>query len=255
MKQNRITGQKIAAGFTLVEMLVVIAIIAILASILIPVIARSKTKAKVATARVQMAELNIAIKSYKSDYERYPMPKGINPLLNGDVSFHIEFGDPYENDGVIGILTNRDHARNQKKNKYLDIKSSGETRANEVPGLSTDGFYIDPFGNEYVITMDRNRDGFCFDNVYGQGAVSSGVNIGLEAKSWNASTEKVGPPVNTSSDFYAYRGEVMIWTAGPDRMESDTCKVFGSVADRDYNGNGDIDRDDLVNDDNILSWN
>ena len=76
MKQNRIPRQNRAAGFTLVEMLVVIAIIAILASILIPVIARSKTKAKVATARVQMAEIDLAIKSYKSDYERYPMPMG-----------------------------------------------------------------------------------------------------------------------------------------------------------------------------------
>ena len=153
------------SGFTLVELLVVIAIIAILVSISIPVVARSKTKAKVATARVQMTGLNMAIKSYKSDYERYPMPKGINPLLNGDVSFHIDFGDPYENDGVIGILTNRDHPRNPKKNKYLDIKSSGEPRANEVPGLSTDGFYLDPFGNEYVITMDRNRDGFCLGSL------------------------------------------------------------------------------------------
>ena len=83
MKQNRILRQNRTAGFTLVEMLVVIAIIAILASILIPVIARSKTKAKVATARVQMAEIDLAIKSYKSDYERYPCQLGKRSIRSG----------------------------------------------------------------------------------------------------------------------------------------------------------------------------
>ena len=62
-----------------------------------------------------MTELSAALISYKTDYGRYPMPSGIDPQLNGDVSFHIDFGDSYENDGVIGILTNRDHPKNPKK--------------------------------------------------------------------------------------------------------------------------------------------
>ena len=241
-------------GFTLVEILVVVSIIGILITILVPVVGRSKTKAKIAMARVQMTELSAALISYKTDYGRYPMPSGIDPLLNGDVSFHIDFGDSYENDGVIGILTNRDHPKNPKKNKYLDIKSSGQPYRQQVPGLSTDGFYLDPFGNEYVITMDRNRDGLCFDNVYGRWAVSKGLTTGLVAKSWDAVNRKADDPNGNSSDFFAYQGEVMIWTAGPDGMASKTCEVFGSTADKDYDKSGEIDQGDLVNDDNILSW-
>ena len=76
MKQKiQRTRQLQRRAFTLVEMLVVIAIIAILAGILIPVVGRAKTKTKVAAARVEMAGLETAIKSYKNDYNRWPIPK------------------------------------------------------------------------------------------------------------------------------------------------------------------------------------
>ncbi|MFM1557199.1 MAG: type IV pilin protein, partial [Limisphaerales bacterium] len=44
-------------GFTLVEMLVVIAIIAILVTITVPFVSRAMTKSKVATARTDMINL------------------------------------------------------------------------------------------------------------------------------------------------------------------------------------------------------
>ena len=75
------------SGFTLIELLVVIAIIAILVSILIPVVARSKTKSKIAVARIQMRELETAIVSYKNDHGRFPVPKDYPRNYAGDVSF------------------------------------------------------------------------------------------------------------------------------------------------------------------------
>ena len=80
------TNSNYSRAFTLVEMLVVIAIIAILAGILVPVVARSKLKAKVAVTRVQIKELENAIKMYKSDYSRFPAPKGCITNEAGDFS-------------------------------------------------------------------------------------------------------------------------------------------------------------------------
>ena len=83
MKEKKLTA---GSGFTLVEMLVVIAIVAILAGILLPVISRSKTKAKVASARIEMKGLEASIKSYKTDYQRFPVPQNYPRNLVGDAS-------------------------------------------------------------------------------------------------------------------------------------------------------------------------
>src|SRR4051812_36462079 len=59
-------------AFTLVELLVVIAIIAILASLLLPAIVGAKTKAKIAQAKTEMANLAVAVRTYENDYSRNP---------------------------------------------------------------------------------------------------------------------------------------------------------------------------------------
>ena len=64
-------------GFTLIELLVVIAIIAILAGLILPAVAMAKTRAKVARARTEMANLATAIKQYEADYNRYPVSKRV----------------------------------------------------------------------------------------------------------------------------------------------------------------------------------
>jgi general secretion pathway protein G len=61
-----------SAGFTLIELMVVIVILGILAAIMAPRIVGRTDEAKVVEARVQIANLETALKLYKLDNGRYP---------------------------------------------------------------------------------------------------------------------------------------------------------------------------------------
>lgn len=61
-------GTEVSQGFTLVELLVVIAVIAILAAILFPVFSRARAKARQASCESNMHELGVAILMYAQDH-------------------------------------------------------------------------------------------------------------------------------------------------------------------------------------------
>ena len=233
------TTQLQRGAFTLVELLVVILIIAILAGILIPAVARAKTKAKVVSAKVDMAGLVMAIKSYHNDYSYWPYPK----LHYANEYLDLTFGLPLnsvsdpdiiynDNSSLMRILMAEESARNPKKYKYIEPKESlleNIDKRNGFPGVSTSGRYHDPFGNPYIVSVDYNGDGNCTDAFYGHPDVTGSASIGLVGKG-------AGGP-------YVLKGKVMIWTFGPD-------KEF----DEDPDSSGDKGAMNRYNADNILSW-
>ena len=69
------------SGFTLIEILVVITVIAILASLVSPMIFRNVGDAKRSAARAQIELLGLALDSYRLDNDWYPTTaQGLNAL-------------------------------------------------------------------------------------------------------------------------------------------------------------------------------
>lgn len=63
------TGER---GFTLIEMMIVVAIIAILVSILVPNFIRARAQAQTAACEANLKEIATSLEEYETDHEAYP---------------------------------------------------------------------------------------------------------------------------------------------------------------------------------------
>ena len=136
-------------AFTLVESLVVIAIIGILASLLLPAIAIAKVHAMKTQAKVQISDLVNDIQKYDSDYSRMPISAAaLSAAANGQFTYGGLFQTPggtwpapvpanyyTNNNELIAILmdvtnttvtaVNANHQKNPQATLYLNAKMSG----------------------------------------------------------------------------------------------------------------------------------
>jgi len=145
------------AGFTLVELLVVIGMIAILAGILLPVLGSAKERSQVNADKVTLANLSTALGAYELDYQDYPPStvdlvgiQGANPINQGSevlvaVLSSSRKGSPYyEFSDDMLINTDDDRAK-----ANLSAITGGYNKA-ELYEIS------DSFGNPFVYVHHRN---------------------------------------------------------------------------------------------------
>lgn len=77
------TRSRTRTGFTLVELLVVILILAILAALIVPRLFGHTDDAKIAKAKSDITELSNALDRFRVDADRYPTDQeGLTPLIN-----------------------------------------------------------------------------------------------------------------------------------------------------------------------------
>lgn len=137
-----------SGGFTLVEILVVIAVVAILASIVSPMVFRNVSDAKQAAARTQIEIFGAALDAYRLDHGAYPnTDQGLQALREAPL------------DSVAVTRWRGPYVRK------------------EIPS--------DPWGNEYVYVSPGVANPTGYDlQTYGLDGVEGGEGEAADLTSW-----------------------------------------------------------------------
>ena len=157
-------------GFTLLELIIVIAILAGLASIAFPVIMGAMDTAKASAANKQCADIAAGIDNFKDDYS------GLMPFRGEDITLD-EKGQLFlttsegRDAGILAVLTNREPQDEEDRlntnskvylNSDLKDKPADGLYANSAGELSL----YDPWGKPYYIVICEENEG-CNDPFTG----------------------------------------------------------------------------------------
>jgi prepilin-type N-terminal cleavage/methylation domain-containing protein len=170
------------SAFTLVELLTVIAIIAILMGLLFPAIQIVKDQANKVKAKSDIMNTVAAVKQYYTEYGKYPLT---GQTTNTDITFGDSVSaagaaSPVDNSQLYNVLRNYAGATrgnpdgNPRQIVFFEgrtgITSSsgtGNPRGGFTPsigsgytGSAQQGAFYDPWGNEYAIAVDGTYDNY-----------------------------------------------------------------------------------------------
>lgn len=209
-------------GFTLVELLLVVAIIAVLSTLAINVIASSENDARVSATRSRMEVIEKLLATELEDFEvrRSPLPfpvvTTITGLVTGKPTPKWSAGPTTE-----PFLNFRNHTRNLKRMLTLDLMRS------EFPDVSSGPVVLGAFPSPQLQSYFQN------DLLLSPEEVSSIVITARQHNTANvARWSSWGGTVNTSSNL----------TAGDEQNAADSAEILYKIlSDLDAGGSTGID--------------
>src|SRR5437868_4011937 len=161
-------------GFTLIELIVVILVIAALAALLVPAASRTLDRAKSAQAKNDVTQIVTAVNAFYTEYGKYPIAAGIT--TDAAATFATD------NSAVMNALrggVNGD-ALNTRKIVFLSprqIVSGTKGGVADTPVSGNPGIYYDVWGKNsnpartgsgvYHIAIDGDYDNQITTNPYG----------------------------------------------------------------------------------------
>jgi prepilin-type N-terminal cleavage/methylation domain-containing protein len=136
-------------GFTLIEMLVVIGIIGILASLAVPAATGVMKKAKKVKTSAALKDVQLGIKNYQVEYNRYPLRAGSTtedpiPLDEGSSLLKVLLGQNPDKLNPRGII-------------YIE-PTMGKNGTGGLTGSEGSYGLMDSWGEPYQVVMDANYD-------------------------------------------------------------------------------------------------
>ena len=134
------TQENRQAGFTLVELLVVLGIIALLAAVVAPQVIRYVGDARVETARVQLKNIESALELYYLDAGQYPTTEqGLNALVSAPAGVEAWHG-PYIKlkKGIVDPWGQTFGYKQPGEHGALDVFSLGRDKAAGGEGEAKD---------------------------------------------------------------------------------------------------------------------
>ena len=140
-------------GFTLIEMLVVIGIIAILATLAVPAGQVVLRKARELQAKAAIKGLELAVKGYQTEYNRLPSTESPPPTVDNDEGYDTA---AEEGRAILDILMATDTTKNPRQIRYYDPPASNKAGG----GYSQTNGLLDIWGtNGYTMIFDYSGDG------------------------------------------------------------------------------------------------
>lgn len=136
-------------GFTLIEILVVVAIIALLAAILFPVFARARESARKASCQSNLHQIGLAILQYSQDYDEKMMPICTNCAWSTNTDRLYWYGVVDQSSSPSQMTSNEGLLFPYMKNSQVGVCPSFDL-ARESTGQTGYGFnanYLSPYNS------------------------------------------------------------------------------------------------------------